>query len=171
MDFAPSSYDEIGDEAERVQRSNRKRRRKQMRGQPPSSDTTQEDAGVVVPIDLKKRPVSIPCSLAKFNDIVKALDGNLKALVRAKDFGGVLLFKPHSLDRQLLSLLMRKLNLETMKLEIGGGKVIAITEHNVRCVFQIPNTGSNPPLLNDDEAHVKRRELGVQICGSAFKPK
>jgi hypothetical protein len=65
---------------------------------------------------------------------------------------------------------MRKLNPETMKLEIGGGKEIAITKHGVWCVFQIPNAGSDPPLLKDDEARVKRRELGVQICGSAFNP-
>jgi hypothetical protein len=123
-----------------------------------------------MPLDPKRRPVSIRCSPSKFTNIVKALDENLKAQVSAKNIGGLLLFKPQSLDRQLLSLLMRKINTKTMKLEIGGGKEIAITEHSVWCVFQIPNTGSDPPLLKDDEARVKRRELGVQICGSAFNP-
>ncbi|RLN18077.1 uncharacterized protein C2845_PM02G18160 [Panicum miliaceum] len=125
---------------------------------------------LLVLVDPKRRPVSIRCSPSKFTDIVKALDENLKAQVRAKNFGGLLLFKPQSLDRQLLSWFMQKLNPETMKLEIGGGKEIAITEHSVWCVFQIPNAGGDPPLLKNDEARVKRRELGVQICGSAFNP-
>ncbi|RLN23579.1 uncharacterized protein C2845_PM07G11120 [Panicum miliaceum] len=119
-------------------------------------------AGSAVPIDQKKWPVSIRSSPAKFLDIVKALDEPLKAEVHAKNFGGLLLFKPHYLDRQLLSWLMRKLNPEIMKLEIGGGKELAVTEHSVWCVFQIPNSGGDPPFMKDDEARVKRRELGVQ---------
>jgi hypothetical protein len=171
-DFSPASDDEIGDAAKAGQRCNRKRHRNQMRGHrscataPPPTPA----ASASVPLDPKRRPVSIRCSPSKFTDIFKALDENLKAQVRAKNFGGLLLFKPQSLDRQLLSWLMRKLNPETMKLEIGGGKEIAITKHGVWCVFQIPNAGSDPPLLKDDEARVKRRELGVQICGSAFNP-
>jgi hypothetical protein len=66
---------------------------------------------------------------------------------------------------------MRKLNLETMELEIGGGKEIPITVHNVWCVFQFPNVGSDPPCMTDDEAHLKRRVLGAQIRGSAYNPK
>jgi len=66
---------------------------------------------------------------------------------------------------------MRKLNPETMKLEIGGGKEIAITEHSVQCVFQIPNAGSDPPHMTDDKARLKRRELGLQICGKVYDPR
>jgi hypothetical protein len=66
---------------------------------------------------------------------------------------------------------MRKLNPKTMKLEIGGGKEIAITEHSVWCVFQIPNARSDPPYMTDDEARLKRRELGFQICGKAYDPR
>jgi hypothetical protein len=83
----------------------------------------------------------------KFKEIVRALGDNLKCQVVAKHFGGLLLFKPHALDRHLLSWLMRKPNPETMKLEIGGGKEIAIIEHSVWCVFQIPNAGSDPPHM------------------------
>ena len=67
----------------------------------------------------------------KFKEIVAALGDTLKGQVVAKNFGSLLQFKPHELDRHLLSWLMRKLNPETMKLEIGGGKEIAITEHSV----------------------------------------
>jgi len=107
----------------------------------------------------------------KFKELVAALNKSLKAQVREKNFGGLLLFQPSSLDRQLLSWLMRKLNPETMKLEIGGGKEIAITEHSVWCVFQIPKDGGGPPFMSDDEARFKRRQLGEQICGSAYRPK
>jgi len=119
----------------------------------------------------KRRPVSIRCSPMKFKEIVAALGDTLKGQVVAKNFGGLLQFKPHELDRHLLSWLMRKLNPETMKLEIGGGKEIAITEHSVWCVFQIPNAGSDPPHMTDDEARIIRRELGLQICGNAYNPR
>jgi len=97
----------------------------------------------------------------KFKEIVAALGDTLKGQVVAKNFGGLLQFKPHEHDRHLLSWLMWKLNPETMKLEIGGGKEIAITEHSVWCVFQIPNAGSDPPHMTDDEARIIRRELGL----------
>ncbi|RLM62326.1 uncharacterized protein C2845_PM14G08150 [Panicum miliaceum] len=58
-----------------------------------------------------------------------------------------------------------------MKSEIGGGKEIPITEHSVWCVIQIPNVDSDPPCMTDDEAHLKRRKLGGQICCSAYNPK
>ncbi|RLN19838.1 uncharacterized protein C2845_PM02G16920 [Panicum miliaceum] len=35
---------------------------------------------------------------------------------------------------------------------------------------QIPNASSDPPRMMDDEAHLKRRELGAQICGSSYNP-
>ncbi|KAG2536701.1 uncharacterized protein LOC120692431 [Panicum virgatum] len=107
----------------------------------------------------------------KFKEIVAALGDTLNGQVVAKNFGGLLQFKPHELDRHLLSWLMRKLNPETMKLEIGGGKEIAITEHSVWCVFQIPNAGSDPPHMTDDEARIIQRELGLQICGNAYNPR
>ncbi|RLM84933.1 uncharacterized protein C2845_PM04G08000 [Panicum miliaceum] len=102
--------------------------------------------GAGMAVDPKMRHVAIRCSPSKFIEIVKALDDNLKGQVCAKNFGALLFFKTHSLDRQLLSCLMRKLNPKTMKLEVGGGKEIAITEHSIW-------------------------ELGGQICGSAYNPK
>jgi hypothetical protein len=76
---------------------------------------------------------------------VNALSDELKGEVVAKGFGSLLRFKPHLLSRKLLSWLMWKLNPETMKLEIGGGKEIPITEHSVWCVLQLPNVGHDPP--------------------------
>ena len=41
--------------------------------------------------------------------IITAFDNNFKDQVCAKKFGGLMLFKPHSLDKLLLSWLMWKL--------------------------------------------------------------
>jgi hypothetical protein len=103
---------------------------------------------------------AIRCSPGKFIKLVNSLSDELKSEVVAKGFGGLLRFKPHLLSRKLLSWLMRKLNLETMKLEIGGGKEIQITEHSVWCVLQLPNVGSDPPPMSDADAHALRDELG-----------
>jgi len=166
-DYAPPSPGQVGNAAEG---SNRKRCRKQPRRHAPTRATAPR--GVVGGQDgPKKRPVSIRCSPMNFKEIVQALGDTLKDQVVAKNFGGLLQFKPNGLDRHLLSWLMRKLNPETMKLEIGGGKEIAITEHSVWCVFQIPNAGSDPPHMTDDEARLKRKELGFQICGKAYDPR
>ena len=152
---------------------NRKRRRNQARGHAPNPAAAPPGGAVGSgeEEEAKKRLVSIRCSPVKFKELVAALNKSLKAQVRAKNFGGLLDFQPSSLDRQLLSWLMRKLNPETMKLEIGGGKEIAITEHSVWCVFQIPKAGGHPPFMSDDEARFKRRQLGEQICGSAYRLK
>ncbi|RLN42141.1 uncharacterized protein C2845_PM01G41100 [Panicum miliaceum] len=75
--------------------------------------------------------------------------------VCTKNFGGLLSFKPYSLDRQLLSWLMRKLNPETINLEIGGGKEIAITEHNVWknwCKAVVDNVRKTARLYKKDFA-------------------
>ncbi|RLN32961.1 uncharacterized protein C2845_PM03G23240 [Panicum miliaceum] len=168
-DYEPASDHEVGDAAEM---NNRKRRRNQERGHASSRAAPSPVAPAVgAANEEKKRIASFRCSPSKFKEIVATLSDNLKSQVRVKNFGGLLSFKPHYLDRQLLSWLMRKLNPETMKLEIGGGKEIAITEHAVWCVFQIPNSGSDPPFMTDDEARLKRRELGVQLCGHSYNPK
>ena len=166
-DYVPSSPGQVGNAADG---SNRKRHRKHPRRRARTRAAAPRSVvgGQDVP---KRRPVSIRCSPMKFKEIVAALGDTLKGQVVAKNFGGLLQFKPHELDRHLLSWLMRKLNPETMKLEIGGGKEIAITEHSVWCVFQIPNAGSDPPHMTDDEARIIRRELGLQICGNAYNPR
>jgi hypothetical protein len=70
----------------------------------------------------KKRRIQSPtmrCSPAKWLDIVKALPKGVIDDVKAKDFGGLLLFKPCSMDRKFLMWIMQKLNLESMTLDIG----------------------------------------------------
>ncbi|RLM80513.1 uncharacterized protein C2845_PM12G14740 [Panicum miliaceum] len=167
--FVLASDDEVGDAAKGSNRRGAATRRAVILLATPQPLPLTPALGVG--IDPKKRPISIRCSPSKFIDIVKSLDVNLKGQVRAKNFGGLLSFNPHTLDRQLLSWLMRKLNPETMELEIGSDKEIPIIEHNVWCVFQFPNVGSDSPRMTDAEAHLKQRALGAQICGNAYNPK
>jgi hypothetical protein len=119
----------------------------------------------------KKRHIQAPamrCSPEKWLDIVKALSKGVIDDVKAKSFGGLLLFKPSSMDRKFLMWIMQKLNPKSMTLEIGGGKSIPVNEHNVRCAFQIPRCGCDPPFMIDEEARIRRNELGQQICPTTY---
>jgi hypothetical protein len=107
----------------------------------PAGDGSGDDNVVIVGGDENKGKTKtrvIRCSPGKFIKLVNALSDELKGEVVAKGFGGLLRFKPHLLSRKLLSWLMQKLNPETMKLEIGGGKEISITEHSIGvfCSYQ-----------------------------------
>jgi hypothetical protein len=55
-----------------------------------------------------------------------------------------------------------------MTLEIGGGKSIPINERSVWCAFQIPRLGYDPPSMTDEEARIRRNELGQQICPTTY---
>ncbi|CAL4994031.1 unnamed protein product [Urochloa decumbens] len=132
-DFAPNVEIRVV-----AQESNRKRRREQSRGDSSTLGTVAapvpgpSPAPVPMPADHKKKTnQAIRCSPSKFRDIVNALDDTLKDAVREKNFGGLLDFKPHALDRQLLSFLMRRLHPDTMTLELDGDQRISITEHTV----------------------------------------
>jgi hypothetical protein len=114
----------------------------------PAGDGSGDDNVGIVGGDENKgitKTRAIRCSPGKFIKFVNALSDELKSEVVVEGFDGLLRFKSHLLSRKLLSWLMRKLNPETMKLEIGGGKEIPITEHSVWCVLQLPNVGSDPP--------------------------
>jgi hypothetical protein len=50
------------------------------------------------------------CSPAKWLDIVKALPKSVIDDVKARGFGGLLLFKPSSMDRKFLMWIIQKLN-------------------------------------------------------------
>jgi hypothetical protein len=108
------------------------------------------------------------CSPAKWLDIVKALPKGVIDDVKAKGFGGLLLFKPSNMDRKFLMWIMQKLNPKSMTLEIGGGKSIPVNEHSVWCVFQIPRRGCDPPSMTDEEVRIRRNDLGQQICPTTY---
>ncbi|CAN6311432.1 unnamed protein product [Urochloa humidicola] len=124
-----------------------------------------DDAAVPAGRIKKKRTLSIQCSPSKFRDLVKALDDDLKDAIRAKNFGPLLDFKPSELDRKLLSWLMRRLNADTMQLELGGDQRISITQHSVWCVLQIPRDGGGPPEMTDEAARLRQRQLAASFFG------
>jgi hypothetical protein len=63
---------------------------------------------------------------------------------------------------------MRKFNPETMKLEIGGGKEINVSNHAVWCAMQIPNAGGDPLPMSDADARAERDRLRLQIVGPSY---
>ena len=98
-DYVQPSPGQVGNAADG---SNRKRLRKHPRRHAPALAAAPR--GVVGGQDVpKKRPISIRCSPMKFKEIVEALDDTLKGQVVAKNFEVLLRFKPHALDRHLLS--------------------------------------------------------------------
>ncbi|CAL5090577.1 unnamed protein product [Urochloa decumbens] len=151
--------------------------RKRHRNQGPADTSTHAPDPEAAPVagDKKKRSMSaIRCSPLKFRNLVDALSEDLKEKIRAKNFGGLLDFKPQELDRRLLSWLMTRLNPNTMRIELSGDQSIAITQHSVWCVFHLPNEGPAPTPMKDDVLRSKRKELGIQIYGtevSRIKPK
>jgi hypothetical protein len=101
-------------------------------------------------------------------DIVKALPKGVIDDVKAKGFGGLLLFKPSNMDRKFLMWIMQKLNPESMTLEISGGKSIPVNEYSVWCAFQIPRHSCDLPSMTDEEARIRWNELGQQICPTTY---
>jgi hypothetical protein len=116
----------------------------------------------------KSKPQSMRCSPASFIKLLNALPNDLKGQVVAKDFRGLLNFKPNYLKRDVSSWLMRKFNPETMKLEIGGGKEINVSHHAVWCAMQIPNARGDPLPMSDADARAERDRLGLQTVGPSY---
>jgi hypothetical protein len=116
----------------------------------------------------KFKSQSMRCSPVSFIKLLNALPDDLKGQVVAKGFGGLLNFKPNYLKRDVSSWLMQKFNLETMKLEIGGGKVINVSDHAVWCAMQIPNAGGDPLPMYDADAHAERDRLVFQIVDPSY---
>nr|CAB3461834.1 unnamed protein product [Digitaria exilis] len=136
----------------------------------PPADDAAEDALE----DVKKRhgqPPSIRCSPSMFKNILSVLNDDMRTHLHAKGFGGLLQFAPAKLDRHLACWLMQRLNPDTMKLELGGGKEISVDELAVWCVFQLPRTGGDPPILSADVLRAKQDDLGRLVCGSSYDPK
>lgn len=131
----------------------------------------QPPADEAVPENLKRiQPPATRCSPSMFQRLLAVISDGLKELIRGKGFGGLLQFKPNQVDRHLARWLMQRLNPDTMKLELGGGQEIPVTEHSVWCVFQLPNSGGDPPSLTEEVARHKRNVLARQVWGSSYDP-
>jgi hypothetical protein len=65
--------------------------------------------------------------------------------IQKNGFGGILQLAAKSLDnREFMSWLMDRFDLENMRIEIGEGKQILVTEHSVRCIFELLSKGTDP---------------------------
>jgi hypothetical protein len=117
----------------------------------------------------KTKAKAIRCSPRNFLKLVNALSDDVKREVITKGFGGLLNFKPHLLRRALFSWLMRKLNPESMMLEIGGLKRVPINNHNVWSNLQLPNSGGDPVPMSDADARAVRDDLGSQIVEPSYR--
>jgi hypothetical protein len=46
---------------------------------------------------------------------------------------------------------MDRFDPENMTIDVGQGKHISVTEHSVKCIFELPSTRRDPPLVTDDK--------------------
>lgn len=111
------------------------------------------------------------CTPAIFRSMVAALKEPMRTIISDMGFTGLLEFKPEKLKkRDLLVWLMDRMNAETMKLEIGGGKSLKVDEKAVRCVLGLPSTGTeDPPNPNDPDASVARKNLAALLFDGNVK--
>jgi hypothetical protein len=70
-----------------------------------------------------------------------ALTPSMCTTIQGMGFGEILRLTAKALDnRDFLSWLLDRFDPEDMTIQIGG-KQIRVTEHNVKCVFGLPNEG------------------------------
>jgi hypothetical protein len=92
-----------------------------------------------------------------------ALTESMRTRIAQMGFGGILNLATRSLDnRDFLSWLMDCFNPIEMTIVIGG-KHLQITENAVRCVFDLPNTGIDPPMPSEDEAKKKLMDVATRL--------
>lgn len=125
----------------------------------------QDQPNEVVAARVVKGCPTILCSPKKCREFVDTLSSELKHMIDLMGFGGLLSFKPKSFDRDLLMWLMEKLNPETMRLEIAGGKEIEVNEHAVECVLGLPSKGGDPPIVKDKEGHIAPELVARAVFG------
>jgi hypothetical protein len=74
-----------------------------------------------------------------------------------------------SLDNKyFLSWLMGRFDPETIQI---GGKQIQVTEHIVKCVFDLPSYGRDPPMVIDDAEKKILRDVGACLFPDHPSPK
>jgi hypothetical protein len=46
---------------------------------------------------------------------------------------------------------MDRFDPENMTIDVGQGKHISVTEYFVKCIFELPSTRQDPPLVTDNK--------------------
>jgi hypothetical protein len=87
-------------------------------------------------------------------------------------FGGILQLAAKSLDNQeFMSWLMDIFDPKNMRIEIGEGKQILVTEHSIRCIFELPSKGRDPPIVSDDSGKKMLTNVIAQLLPDEPSPK
>jgi hypothetical protein len=80
-----------------------------------------------------------------------ALTTSMRTTIQNMGFGGILQLTAKSRDNcEFMSWLIDRFDPENMRLDIGEGKQISVTEHSVKCIFELPSKGRDPPPVTDD---------------------
>jgi hypothetical protein len=80
-----------------------------------------------------------------------ALTTSMRTTIQNMGFGGILQLTAKSRDnREFMSWLIDRFDPENMRLDIGEGKQISVTKHSVKCIFELPSKGRDPPPVTDD---------------------
>jgi hypothetical protein len=80
-----------------------------------------------------------------------ALTTSMRTTIQNMGFGGILQLTAKSRDnREFMSWLIDRFDPENMRLDIGEGKQISVTEHSVKCIFELPSKGRDPPPVTND---------------------
>jgi hypothetical protein len=87
-------------------------------------------------------------------------------------FGGILQLTTKSLDnREFMSWLMDRFDPENMRLDIREGKQISVTEHSVKCIFELPSKRRDPPPVTDDLGKKLMMNVIAQLLPDEPSPK
>jgi hypothetical protein len=80
-----------------------------------------------------------------------ALTTSMRTTIQNMGFGRILQLTAKSRDnREFMSWLIDRFDPENMRLDIGEGKQISVTKHSVKCIFELPSKGRDPPPVTDD---------------------
>ena len=114
---------------------------------------------------MRKGAYSARCSPSKYASFVASLPAPIKEEIVVKGFGGLLEFKPTFLKREIVTWIMDRLDPDTLEIKVRGRDHIAITEHAVWCVFQLPRTGGDPPVCTLKAATASQKKLALRLVG------
>jgi hypothetical protein len=115
----------------------------------------------------------VRCSPSLIRSFMRtALTPSMRTTIQNMGFGGILQLAAKSLDNQeFMSWLMDKFDPENMRLEMGEGKQISVTDHFVKCIFESPSKGRDPPMLTDDTGKKILMNVIAQLLPDEPSPK
>jgi hypothetical protein len=100
-----------------------------------------------------------------------SLTHSMRTTIQGMSFRGLLQLAAKSLhNREFLSWLMDRFDLEDMTIQIET-KQIRVTEHSVKCVFDLPSQWEDTPMVTDDTGKKIRRDVAARLFHNRPSPK